>query len=326
MSMAAAAAIAGIAALASAAMGKSSSSKANASNIRIAQMNNEWSERMMDKQNQMNVAQWQREADFSRQQAADANAFTEYMQDKANQYNSASAQAARLKEAGLNPALVMTGQNAGTAQGASGVQGSTPHGNSVGMPSPTSAHVQPYDYSGFSRAITDAVMVTLAAQKQSAEVTNMNLQNQFLRESMKDRLAREYEDTRSRKYDTDYRQMNESIRVATENEQYLSTLTNRLLGQEQVTLVKQQQVLNDIQITHLPEQMKADISLKLATAEYQGATDLAKDLKFFEKKYGRKLSKDELKVIFDAWKQNIETQQYRGLNPTNTLVGLLNRN
>lgn len=306
-------------------LGKKSNDNANQTNMEIAQMNNEWSEKMMDKQNMYNIAQWQREADFAKQQAADANAFTEYMQDKANQYNSAPAQAQRLREAGLNPALVMGGSNAGTAQGASGAQAATPSGNSVGLPSPTSATVRPYDYTSFSNAVTNSVMLALQAQKMQAEVTNTNLNNEFLRKSMENRLKEQYENMRSKRYDTDYREVNESVRVATENENYLSALSSRILAKEQITLARQAQALNNIQITHLPDQMKADIALKLATAEYQGTTDLAKDLKFFEKKYGRRITKEELRVIFDAWKQNIETQQYRGLNGVNTLVGLLNR-
>lgn len=282
--------------------GKKSNDNANETNMKIAQMNNEWSEKMMDKQNMYNIAQWQRESEFAKQQAADANAFTEYMQDKANEYNSAPAQAQRLRQAGLNPALVMNGGSAGTAQGASGAQAATPSGNSVGLPSPSSATVRSYDYSSFSRSILDSIMVALQAQKQQAEVTNMNLNNEYLHKSMENRLSEQYENMRSKKYDTDFRQTNESVRVAMENESYLSAITNRLLAKEQITLARQTQAMNNLQMTYLPDQMKADIALKIATAEYQGTTDFAKDLKFFEKKYNRKLSNSELESIFKAWK------------------------
>lgn len=66
----------------------------NASNERIAKANNAFNRESMDLQNSWNLAQWNRE----------------------NAYNSASAQAERLREAGLNPYLAMTqGANAGTA-------------------------------------------------------------------------------------------------------------------------------------------------------------------------------------------------------------------
>lgn len=66
----------------------------NASNERIAKANNDWNRESMDLQNSWNLAQWNRE----------------------NAYNSASAQADRFREAGLNPYLAMTqGANAGMA-------------------------------------------------------------------------------------------------------------------------------------------------------------------------------------------------------------------
>lgn len=292
----------GVGGIVSSIFGNKAQRDANKANMQIAQMNNEWSERMMNKQMEYNTAQWQREAAFSKQQASDANAFTEYMQDKANKYNSASAQAARLREAGLNPALVMSGQNAGTAQGASGAQASTPSGNSIGLPSSSSAQVQPYDYSGFSRAITDAVMVTLQAQKQQAEVTNMNLNNEYLRRSMNDRVAREYEDTRSRKYDTDYRQMNESTRVALENEQYLSAVTNRILANEQKNLIKQQKIYQELVNKNIDEKLSMEIAVLASQRDLNKFNSNINVGKFVDeiKKRGFKLSPFEEKLIFGA--------------------------
>ncbi len=67
---------------------------ANQSNERIARLNNEWQRENMRMQNDWNIEQWNRE----------------------NEYNSASAQAQRFREAGLNPYLAMTGgASAGTA-------------------------------------------------------------------------------------------------------------------------------------------------------------------------------------------------------------------
>ena len=67
---------------------------ANQSNERIARENNQWQRENMQMQNDWNIEQWNRE----------------------NEYNSASAQAQRFREAGLNPYLAMTGgASAGTA-------------------------------------------------------------------------------------------------------------------------------------------------------------------------------------------------------------------
>lgn len=72
--------------------------KANEMNMKINQMNNEFNERMLDKQ----------------------LAFQNEMWEKTNEYNTASNQRARLEEAGLNPYMMMSGGNAGTATSQSG--------------------------------------------------------------------------------------------------------------------------------------------------------------------------------------------------------------
>ena len=74
----------------------------NRQNMKINQMNNEFNERMLDKQ----------------------LAYQESMWNKTNEYNSASAQRARLEAAGLNPYLMMSGGNAGTATAQSGASAS----------------------------------------------------------------------------------------------------------------------------------------------------------------------------------------------------------
>lgn len=71
----------------------------NSANRSIAQMNNNFNERMMKEQMRYNTLMWEKE----------------------NEYNTAANQAQRLREAGLNPALVMSGQNAGTAGSAGGI-------------------------------------------------------------------------------------------------------------------------------------------------------------------------------------------------------------
>lgn len=264
--------------------GKKSNDSANQTNLKIAQMNNEWSEKMMEKQNQMNIAQWEREA-----------AYNDRVRAETNEYNSAVNQAARLREAGINPALAMSGANAGTSQG-----GSAPSGNSVGQPSPSSAQVLPYDYSGISRAITDAAMSVLQVQKQQAEVTNMNLNNEYLYKSMQSRLAQDFEKGRAQKYDTDFRQMNESTRIAIENEQYLSAVTNRLMANQQRNLVKQQTIYQRLVNKNLPDKLAMEISVMASQRDLNTFNSSINVGKFMDeiKKRGIKLSNTMEKVIF----------------------------
>lgn len=71
----------------------------NQTNLDIAKMNNQYNERMFKQQMDYNTMMWEKE----------------------NEYNTAANQAARLRAAGLNPAMVMSGANAGTAGSAGGV-------------------------------------------------------------------------------------------------------------------------------------------------------------------------------------------------------------
>lgn len=91
----------------------------NASNERIAKANNAFNRESMDLQNSWNLAQWNRE----------------------NAYNSASAQADRLREAGLNPYLAMTqGANAGVSSSLE---------SASAAPASDIGKQMPADYSGY---------------------------------------------------------------------------------------------------------------------------------------------------------------------------------
>lgn len=265
----------------------------NQANLKIAQMNNEWSERMMDKQNRMNIDQWEREV-----------AYNNEMWQKTNEYNSAKAQAERFKEAGLNPALLM-GQNAGTASAAS-----APSGKSVGLPSPSSATIQPMSYDGISSAVESALTLSAQLQQTIAQTDFINTQKDVLAAESKAKLAKFAQETRGLKWNNDFNEAMESVKAATENEQYLNEVNKRLMTTEQTKLLKQTQVMNDIQITNLPDKMKAEISLMIAQAENLTTSEFGKELKYFEKRFGQKISKSDLRIIFDVWKQDKYSLKY----------------
>lgn len=243
----------------------------NQANLEIAQMNNEWSERMMDKQNRMNIDQWEREV-----------AYNNEMWQKTNEYNSAKAQAERFKEAGLNPALLM-GQNVGTASAAF-----APSGKSVGLPSPSSATMQPMSYDGISSAVESALTLSAQLQQTIAQADFINTQKDVLAAESKAKLAKFAQETRGLKWNNDFNEAMESVKAATENEQYLNEVNKRLMTTEQTKLLKQTQVMNDIQITNLPDKMKAEISLMIAQAENLTTSEFGKELKFFEKRFGQR--------------------------------------
>lgn len=89
--------------------GKSSQDKANETNLKIAQMNNDFNKAEAEKNRQFQ------------------STFANDMFNKTNEYNSASNKRKRIEEAGLNPYRTMTGDVSGTASStpASGSQASS---------------------------------------------------------------------------------------------------------------------------------------------------------------------------------------------------------
>lgn len=150
------AAISGGASLLGGILGKNSQSSANKTNLLINRENQKWNEKMMDKQNAWNLAQWNRE----------------------NEYNSASQQVARFRAAGLNPYLMMQNGSAGSA---SSVTSAAP-GN-AGM----SNTVSPYDFSSAAAGVSNAVaqhynnqLMAANVRKAIADAVGQEKQNTWL--------------------------------------------------------------------------------------------------------------------------------------------------
>lgn len=122
-----------------------STNKTNESNMSINRMNNEF-----------NAAEAQKVRDFQLD-----------MWNRENEYNTASAQRQRLSEAGLNPYLMMSGGNAGTA-------------SSVGSTSPASAasplSMQRQDFSGLSNTLSTALQISNQTKETNANVQTLQSQ------------------------------------------------------------------------------------------------------------------------------------------------------
>lgn len=110
----------------------------NNANKEIAQMNNEFNERMLDKQ-----------MDYNKEMYATQMGDIWKLRRDEQEYNSAAAQRQRFEEAGLNPALMMQGQGAGSvsSQSSPAAQGINP---------PTASEYRA-DYSGIGHGISEAI-------------------------------------------------------------------------------------------------------------------------------------------------------------------------
>lgn len=138
--------------------GLGSQSSANATNLKIAQMNNEFNERMLLKQMEYNDKMFGKQTEYDWKKMQEQNSFNRDfafdMFNAENEYNTAANQRKRLEEAGLNPYLMMSGGNAGIASGqsASAGSGGAPSAQGIHPPTATPVHVQPLDYgTAFSR-------------------------------------------------------------------------------------------------------------------------------------------------------------------------------
>ena len=117
-------------------------------------MNNEFNEKMLDKQMNYGKEMYQQQLGDTWQFYNDSKQNQWDMWNATNEYNSASAQRQRLEAAGLNPQLVMSGNNVGTATATGGTSASSPSAQGINPPTAT-----PYsaDYSGIAQGIGNAI-------------------------------------------------------------------------------------------------------------------------------------------------------------------------
>lgn len=320
MSMLGAAAIGAGASLIGNIFSKKSSDNANSTNMKIAQMNNEFSERMMQKQMDYNTGVLNTQNKFAEKQAADANVFTEKMWNKTNEYNSAKAQAERLRAAGLNPALVMSGQNAGTAQGASGAQAATPSGNSVGLPSPSGTSVQPYryDFSGIGSALMTAYQMDYQKNKSDAETRYINMQSDYYGAKAMAEIGKIYSETKSHTAKTYYQNLMNMFGKDMMNQDYINKVHQNQSMEVQIMNTIRQGVLMDKQIARYDERMNAEIAdLVASTALKYSQRQLNKEqLKnVIEDTIGKSLSNKEKDAIFDYVVDKADADRFKGYSP-----------
>jgi hypothetical protein len=164
--------------------GSKSQSDTNKTNLQIAQMNNEYNERMFNKQLDYNQDMFNQQIDYDQKKMQQQNSFNYMMQNNAmasqQNYNSAKAQRARLEVAGLNPYLMMSGGNAGTVSAVSGSSGTGGSPSPMGVNAPTAspAVMQAYrpDFSGVTGVIQTLLDIQAQRQLRSAQADSLSAQ------------------------------------------------------------------------------------------------------------------------------------------------------
>lgn len=164
--------------------GSKSQSDTNKTNLQIAQMNNEYNERMFNKQLEYNQDMFNQQIEYDWKKMQEQNTHNALMAEGAfnrqAKYNSAVEQRKRLEAAGLNPYLMMSGGNAGTASAVSGSSGTggSPSAMAVNAPTASPAVMQAYrpDFSGVTGVIQTLLDIQAQRQLRSAQADSLSAQ------------------------------------------------------------------------------------------------------------------------------------------------------
>lgn len=262
--------VSGIFGIASSLLNNKAQSGANKTNMEIAQMNNEWSERMMEKTHLYDLEMW----------------------NKNNEYNDPSKQVERLTKAGINPALALSNIGTGQAGG----------GNSVGLPSPSSASVQPMRYEGFANAINNSIQMTMALDRHNSEMDALGRNTAMNLALARAKIAQMYEQTRGEKFKNELNDITKDLQVGMANEDFLKRINERYLVGEQEKLVIQQRIAHQLIAQNLPEKLAMEVAVMASQRDLNKFNSSIQVGKFMDeiKKRGIKLNPTWEKIIFGA--------------------------
>ena len=220
--------------------GAKSQNSSNNANLRIAQMNNEWSERMMQKQMDYNTMMW----------------------EKQNEYNDPSNFVKRMEKAGVNPAAVLSNGSFGSASA-----------NSVGLPSPSGSTMQPFtpDFSGIGSAVMSAYQIANQSDLVAAQVNNLNAQSDVARARAAADTAWTYEKLKETKVGRMFLEQTFDVRKNQLNADYQNTIRTGRQMEENIRLTISQGLLAQKELAIFDAQRAAGIANTIADTMLKGA-------------------------------------------------------
>lgn len=261
--------------VASAAASSSSVSRANDANLNIAQMNNHFQEKMMEKQQGYNVENWNRQKDFAQ------SMFDQSIENQWNiaDYNSPVNARQRYEEAGFNPYMMLGNIGSGNVSSSASTQSAGAAG-SVGMPTGNTPTMLPnrFDFSDIGHSISTGIQLyndlknsdvnrrNVAADAHSKEIDN---QTRYL-ENM-ERIWNLRENTKSTKLRNAYQEvLNDNIREMQE--------IDKITGWQNISNMKEtfkgiqlQNAIDQIHLDNLPQQYRLSFASLVAETTYKYA-------------------------------------------------------
>lgn len=214
----------------------------------------------------------------------------------------------------------MSGQNVGTAQGASGAQAATPSGNSVGLPSPTSVSVRPYqyDFSGIGSALISAFQLDYQKSKSDAETKFINMQADYYGAKTMAEIGKLYAETDSHTAKTFYQNLMNKYGGQMMNQDYIAKVRSNQEKEVQIHNAIKQGVLMDKQISRYDERMNAEIADLVASTALkysQGQLNKEQLKNVIEDTIGKRLSNKEKDAIFDYVVDKADADRFKGYTP-----------
>lgn len=248
-----------------------SSIASNKGNANIAQQSNAFNEKMLQKQMDYNTQMYQQQLGDQWRFYNDAKQNSWDMFNATNEYNSASAQRERLEAAGLNPYLMMSGGNAGTATAQSSAQGSAPSAQGVTPPTAT-----PYsaDYSGIAQGLglaMDQVLREPERDVKRAEADNLRIEGKYKAAKMIAEIVQMRTQAKTQEGRLALDKLIYSMNKDLASSQMAVNDQNIANMQAQNKLINVQTLLADKQLSWMDAQMKMDLAQKTADIQLKYA-------------------------------------------------------
>lgn len=292
-----------------------SSVASNKGQANVAQMSNEFTEKMFDKQVAYNKEMYQQQLGDQWKFYNDAKQNAWDMFDATNEYNSASAQRDRLEAAGLNPYLMMNGGSAGTATATSGPTGSSPASQGV-----SSGAATPYsvDYSGIAQGLglaMDQILKEPDRNVKRAEADNLRIEGKYKAAKMMAEIVQMRTEAKTKEGRLALDKLIYSIDKDLKTSQMAVNSENVANMQAQRKLINVQTLMTNKQLSFMDAQNKMDLAQKAADIQLkyeQGA--LTK--KQVEHEIA-KISETEVRTSLGIQQQTTNVLQQQGMRQEN---------
>lgn len=300
----------------------------NAANKEIAQMNNEFNEKMFDKQIAYNKEMYQQQLgdqwkfyNDSKENAwklvENHQQYQTDMWNKTNEYNSPSAQRERLEAAGLNPYMMLNGGSAGTAQTMSGSAGAAPSGGAPSGQGVTPPTATPYsaDYSGITAGLGRAIDVLSSIpdrKVKEAQADNLRIEGKYIAGKAMAQILQMKTEAKTKESRLAMDKLVNDVRKDLMSSQIAVNDQNIAESKARTQLSVTENLMRQKQLDFLPQQQKIELAQAAADIAFKRSAGYLNNVK----------AQHEIKKIAETMARTSEiTQRTENLKTENMIQG-----